>query len=219
MQTLRILALLTMSLTAAEAATIKLGPVSGAVMVTVASSEPPATPTSNEVKPEWVLKGTANSVGPANSIWYSLINRMEEIRIGGFGDQYEVFLKFPTPELPFKKATLRLYASAKDAREMPKSIEVRRVTTPDPLPIAKKPGASWSPERIQYAMRPSSTFFTSVPAKKGWVEIDITAIVQGWVKDRNTNHGLHFCATDHRDNWVIFGGPSSKEHPPELVLK
>jgi hypothetical protein len=144
---------------------------------------------------------------------------MEDIRLGGYGDQYEVFMKIPTPELKFKKATLRLYASAKDGRTMPKKIEVRRVTTPDPLPIAKSPGQSWSPERIQYAMRPSSEFFTTVPTTKGWIEIDVTSIVKGWVRERNSNHGLHFVAAEHRDNWVIISGPQSKDHPPELVLK
>ncbi|MES2470685.1 MAG: DNRLRE domain-containing protein [Patescibacteria group bacterium] len=189
----------------------------GAVMVTVASSEPPVTRTINTSKPKWVDSETSRPISGINNIWYSLSNRLAEPRIGGNGDQFEVFFRFPMSNAEFTNATLRVFLS-KDKRDMPKKMEVYRVTTADPLPIKKAPGESWTAERMRFSMRPSSEYFTTVKPAEGWVDIDITALAKSWIKDPDSNHGLRFVSTEHRDQWVYLNGPRAEENHPLLVL-
>ena len=190
----------------------------GGIMVSVASSEPPSTKSSDIDKPDWFDRAGGRRIDGVNNIWYSLEYRMQNPRVGGFGDQHEIFFRFPVVQEGFSVAILRFYiAEAKEA--LPKSLEIRTVTTPDPLPINKPEGESWEVWRIRYSMRPSSEYFVTIKPQVGWNEVNITALAKQWLKDPNSNHGVHITATEHRNTWANFEGPLSEKHPPELVLK
>ncbi|MEN9647392.1 MAG: hypothetical protein RLY57_196 [Candidatus Parcubacteria bacterium] len=214
----------------AEPQTTILNDTKTTFMVSVASSEPPPAESINIKKPEWFTLTTSENdhgrqivqftaISGMNNVWYPLEHRTGDgLCIGGFGDQHEIFMRFPTPIEDFTKATLRLFVRKGD-QPLPKRIEVRKVTTSDPLPITKTTNESWVPERIRYSMRPSSEYFTTIEAKEGWVEIDITLLVKDWMKNPASNHGIHLVSNEHRDQWAHFNGPRSKENQPQLVVK
>jgi hypothetical protein len=223
MKTLSLLAVLFVAIfmaIGAETETMNLDAGSGAAMVMVNSSEPPITPGINHTKPDLIDHNNGKAISRVNAVWYPLEERTKNPRIGGFGDQYEIFFRFtmlPTNEL-FATATLRLFVR-EHPDLMPKKIEVRRVTTADPLPIRKRPGESWIPERIRFSMKPTSEHFTTVTPNKNWIEIDITQLVKEWVRKPESNHGIHLLSTEHRNHWVHFNGPLSEENSPQLLIR
>lgn len=207
----------------AQVTTINLAGLPDTHCVWCNSSEPPMADGDDVLKPTWKHSSSFADATPgerpidgSNNIWYKLKDRIGSMRIGGFGDQYIGFLRFPVPgtTVPFKKVTLRLFLESEGVA-LPKEIEVRAVTSADPLPIEKKNmEVSWVPEKIRFAAQPSSRFLTHVPVKAGWVEIDLTE----WVKGE-TRHGLRFSDTDGPgERFVRIHGPASK-NPPQLVVE
>lgn len=204
--------------------TIVLDSKSGADCVWINSSAPPATKGDDRIHPQWKRASTVNdsslgekSLPSINNMWYPLSERTTDLRIGGWGDQYVGFLHAPVPQSPttYKRVVLRLFFEKEGQAKLPSEIEIRAVTSADPLPIQKKEGESWTPERIRFSMQPASRFLCHVPVKAGWVEVDVT----GWANSGSTLHGLRFSDTDGPDErYVRIHGPASK-NPPQLVLE
>lgn len=104
-----------------------------------------------------------------------------------------VFIEFDTASLPtgisaaeIQKANLWLWVGAVKA---PGSFVVRRVTQP------------WTEESISgmlapltVAFDPIQTFEIDSDDDQGWMVVDVTALVQGWVENAFPNHGLALVA-------------------------
>jgi len=99
-----------------------------------------------------------------------------------------------------EKATLRLYAYDAGA-----TTEARKITQ------------SWSEKTVTYNNRPSSSAaFTSFSTPIGWVEIDVTSVVQGWANGQ-AMHGLHLRSSG--SNGSDYHSSESDTKPPELVIQ
>ncbi len=217
-----------LSICNAQTSTTVLDKASGTECVWCNSSAPPPTPSDDIFKPEWkrdpvpgdtALMHVMPMVPKEYNVWYPLRDRIGSLRIGGSRDSFVGFMRFVVPptKVPFKKVTLRLFLEAEGSTPLAKELEIRAVTSTDPLTVPVKKvndKATWTPERIRFSMQPSSRFLTHVPVKAGWVEIDLTE----WAKG-DTCHGLRFSDTDGPTaRFVRIHGPASA-NPPQLVVE
>ena len=130
----------------------------------------------------------------------------ENLRVGGFGDEYRSLLRFNLSGAPAvaTSATLRLYNTGTVLGGIPVSMNLDRVTSV--WDWTTQPIAALSPDnqRLWWANRPSfaqlSTSPLVAPAVGSYYDINVTGLYNSWQSGAMPNFGVQLRPTAERVN-------------------
>jgi murein DD-endopeptidase MepM/ murein hydrolase activator NlpD len=136
------------------------------------------------------------------------------LRVGGWGDIYDSLIKFDLPtnltQGQVTSATLRMYNSGSNSGTAT-GMNVDIVNT------AWDESYRWGGGNL--ALTNLAT--TAAPAL-GWIEIDVSSAVAGWLSNPSTNFGLQFSPLLNSNNFNFFISSDAigelAQYRPELVL-
>lgn len=136
-----------------------------------------------------------------------------ELIVGGWGDRYWSLLRFDLSgsDLPsVSRATLRLY-NLNNNSGSPAEMDVAEILTPwdETIGWYDQPPLRWN-RGLPTVPRPAL----------GWLEVDVTALVNRWLTNPASNHGFALVPTETNNNFNKFSSSDAIDvaQRPELVL-
>ncbi|WP_209508260.1 DNRLRE domain-containing protein [Ruegeria sp. HKCCSP335] len=154
----------------------------------------------------------------------------DELRVGGWGDEYHALIEFDTVGLPpiAQKASIELFALPySDSRFVPVEMQLDRIVQPWDW---RTNGTGFDFNRLWWADRPNSTLWTGdkqnplpLPQNNSWYSIDVTNLYNAWQIRSNgiENFGVILRPTTNNRRMNAFISSNSLAHPtlrPKLVV-
>ena len=151
----------------------------------------------------------------------------DELRVGGWGDEYRSLLQFDLSSIsrPVTSATLQMYhVGSPDSRHSPVSMVLDRVTSDWDWTTKPLDSGTRDNDRLWWDDRP--TFVPSVPSiaapavMSPWL-VDITGIVNGQISGAYDNYGVQLRPTSTVAAFNYFASSEhvTEEWRPKLVLE
>ncbi len=146
----------------------------------------------------------------------------ENLRVGGWGDEYYSLLQFDLAGLPTNAASavLHLYCSSQSSGGT--AMYLDRVTA---FWDWRTQGTGLDRDRLWWADRPSTTLWFEgalpTPMAGQWYTVDITGLYRAWQSGSLPNHGLQFRPVEYfNNNFNQFRSADSTEQSlrPKLVV-
>ena len=116
------------------------------------------------------------------------------LNVGGWGDTYQTFIKFPTSALPAGFTSVKLMLYCQDS-----NLAGSGTTVSQTLQV---PATGWT-ETITWNTRPSLTALRNLPTPPTvgmWFELDLTSLAQGW-KAGSPNNGFTLVPQGTANQW------------------
>ncbi len=190
---------------------------SGSVNTTPATNPGGTTTNANSTTSTITLSANSSSFAWTTSVYSYTPNVArsgavdEKIRLGGWGDTYQGYLKFELTGItaPVQSAKLRLFVLPDENQTTP--FRIMRITN------------AWSASTaVAWASQPSMVELTQIaaPSWQSWVEIDMTTLVNGWIRGDFPNHGIAFLPTRTDRAFTTFASPGNADAAkrPQFVV-
>jgi Ca2+-binding RTX toxin-like protein len=137
-----------------------------------------------------------------------------QLKVGGWGDHYNSLIRFDLsgPGLPTQvtSATVRLYYFSNNGAS-PTGVLVDKVNT------AWTEAYVWNDYPLAY-----TNLGQIAPSSFGWVDVDVTQAVNGWLANPSSNFGLQLRPTSNNNNFTFFVSSDATgdmaANRPKLVL-
>ncbi len=147
----------------------------------------------------------------------------DQLRVGGFGDQYNSLLQFDLSSAPAvaSSATLRLYDTSANSGS-PVSMFVDQVTSAWNWTTQAITALSPDNLRLWWANRPSATQISTVaaPTVGSYTDIDVTGLYNQWQSGAAPNFGVQLRPTGTSNQWNYFASSenATTAFRPQLII-
>ncbi|HEX8947089.1 MAG TPA: DNRLRE domain-containing protein [Candidatus Paceibacterota bacterium] len=137
----------------------------------------------------------------------------DKLQVGGWGDEYRMFIQFDLTSLPqtATSAVMWLYAYPRGDSSSPVDMPLYLLTTP------------WSETAQNYydALYGYSLGTMPAPTPNSWYGLDITSIYNGWKNGTYVNDGFVFLPAGTNNQFNVFHSSDYTVNPllrPKLVV-
>lgn len=139
----------------------------------------------------------------------------DELKIGGWGDDYYTLISFALPTLAFQPKFAAIILYSKEADVASTRLAIDRIAQAWDFPKG---------DRLWWKDRPR-TFPTDMqvllaPGRKQWYMIELTSLVDSWRSNTFANHGIEIRPLETNNNYVFFvsSDASDKSKIPRLLF-